>query len=245
MDSSSGFQRSYCAASPPTKITPSPLATMPLVPLMGQSRKTSPRAAVSRARRSVSEGEMVLICTIGWPALPAAVMPCGPRMASSTVASDGRIVQTTSAARATSPADFAGVPPTAASRSMAAVTTSYPTTACPAARSREATASPSNPTPTMPTVVIALAVLAGRVIPRVRGLLQVLVGLPVPELRDVGEGVDDGVLQPAADPLHLADVDVHDRVAVVVEAHGAARDVGEADLAEGAEELVDVLDVAP
>src|SRR6267378_3383363 len=49
--------------SPPTKMMPSPRATIPLVPLIGQSRNPTPRAAHSRASRSVSAGEMVLICT--------------------------------------------------------------------------------------------------------------------------------------------------------------------------------------
>src|SRR5439155_8970844 len=144
--------------------------------------------------------------------------PGAPRIAASTVASEGRTVHTASAARATSPADFAGVPPRAARRSRVAGTTSKPTTACPAARSRDAIASPSSPTPTMPTFMrwgprngpqapshsgrpgkpgapleSRSAMLAWGIVPRVGGGLEVLVGLVGPELGDVGEGVDDGV----------------------------------------------------
>src|SRR5688572_8784862 len=232
---------------------------MPLVPLIGQSRKVSPRVAVSRARRSVRAGEIVLIWRIVWPGRAPAVMPSGPRIACSTIGREGSSVATASAARATSAADRAAVPPSATSRSTHAGTTSYPTTARPASRSRCATAPPRSPSPTIPTVVTrapegrpgfpgasrasaggvrggrspprsktpgamsgppSLAVLAGRVVAVVDRLLEELLCRVRPELRDGRKGVHDRVLQPAAHALHLAHVDVHDRVAVVVEAHG-------------------------
>src|SRR5712691_3653851 len=53
-------------------------------------------------------------------------------------------------------------------------------------------------------------------------VLQELVGIVGPELADVRIGLDHGVDELAALLLDLADVDVADHVAVLVEAHGAA-----------------------
>src|SRR5437762_7853117 len=130
-------------------------------------------------------------------------------------------------------------------------------------------ASPSSPTPTTPTFMTwgprngphtpnrsghpgepgaplesRSAVPARRIVPGVGRLLEIVVGLPGPELRDVGEGVDDGVLQAAVHPLDLAHVHVHVGVAVVVELHRPSRHRREFHLPQGAEELVDVLAVA-
>src|SRR5712691_6163106 len=89
-----------------------------------------------------------------------------------------------------------------------------------------------------------LAGPAGRVVAVVDGLLQELLGLVAPELRDGREGVDDGVLQLAALALHLADVDALDRVAPLVELHRPAGGVGDLDLAERGHELLALLHVA-
>src|SRR5439155_1386979 len=115
----------------------------------------------------------------------------------------------------------------------------------PPARRRPATAEPSSPSPTIPSVAMpaalpnarSLAVLARRVVAGVGGVLQELVGPVGPELAHAREGVDDRVLKPAADALDLADVDVLDRVAEVVEPHGAARGVGEGAAADERELL--------
>src|SRR5947208_134048 len=78
----------------------------------------------------------------------------------------------------------------------------------------------------------------------VRGRPEELVGPIGPELGHHGVGVDDGVLQPAADLLHLEDVDVLRRVAVVVELDGPAGILGRlARLPQGGEEPVAVLHV--
>src|SRR5713226_7628487 len=95
----------------------------------------------------------------------------------------------------------------------------------------------------MPTAR-GLAGLAGRVVAVVDRQLEVLLRLVGPELRDRREGVDDRVLQLAALALHLADVDVLDRVAPLVELQRPARGVGDLDLAERGHELLALLHVA-
>src|SRR3990172_5177408 len=92
--------------------------------------------------------------------------------------------------------------------------------------------------------LIALAVLARRDVPAVHGVLHVLVGLVVPELRDIGVGLQHGIPELAVDLLHLADVDVLDRVAVAVELDRPPRRVRDLDLAERGEELLAVLEIA-
>src|SRR5882672_2165988 len=57
----------------------------------------------------------------------------------------------------------------------------------------------------------------------VDGVLQEFVGIIGPELAQIGIGLDHGVDQLAALLLDLADIDVADHVAVLVEAHGTAR----------------------
>ena len=49
--------------------------------------------------------------------------------------------------------------------------------------------------------------------------------------------MDDGVLELASHLLHLADVDILDRIAEIVHLHGTARIVAHRHLAEGGEEL--------
>ena len=90
---------------------PLPRSTMPLVPLIGQSRNPSPRRVTSWVRRSVSAGEIVLIWMTVTPVGAAPIT--GPRITSSTVASEGSSVHTQSAILATSPADPTTSPPKA------------------------------------------------------------------------------------------------------------------------------------
>src|SRR3989442_8759174 len=101
-------------------------------------------------------------------------------------------------------------------------------------------ACPSSPSPTIPTVAMrASAVSAGREVARVHRILQIIVRLVGPELRHVGERVDDRVLQTVAHLLDLAYVNVLDRVAEVVEANRPPRRVGQVGLAKRGQGLVD------
>ena len=100
---------------------------MPLVPLIGQSRKSTPRAAHSRASRWVSAGEIVLICTTVRPRAVAA-RPRAPSTTSSTAASEGSTTQIGSATSATTTAEGAARPPIASSARLRSGTTSWPIT---------------------------------------------------------------------------------------------------------------------
>src|ERR1700687_6004267 len=95
----------------------------------------------------------------------------------------------------------------------------------------------------MPTVVIS-ALGAWRVVSRVDGILQEVLGLVGAELRDAGVREDNGVLELPSQALDLPHVDVLDGVAEVVEFYRTARRVRQVHAAEGSEELVRVLDVA-
>src|SRR5262249_9721902 len=89
------------------------------------------------------------------------------------------------------------------------------------------------------------AVLARREVAVVHGLLQEVLGLVLPELRDGRIGLHDRVPELAVLPLDLADVDVLDRVPVGIELHRTARRIGDLDLTQCLQELLAVLDVAP
>ena len=108
----------------------------------------------SRASRSLRAGEIVLIWMTVWPGRAAAATPSAPRMAASTVGSDGRSVQTASLARATARADGAVSPPMSFSARRRVDAVSKPTTRWPDWSRRVATAVPSNPTPTSPIVAM-------------------------------------------------------------------------------------------
>ena len=102
-------------APSPARTMPSPRATIPLVPLIGQSRKPRPRASTSRASRTLSAGEIVLIWTMTPSGFAAASTPSRPRIVSSTAASEGNSVQVISDACAIAAADGAVLPPMSAS----------------------------------------------------------------------------------------------------------------------------------
>src|SRR5207244_2736340 len=278
MVSSRGRQRSNTPRSPPTNTIPSPRATIALVPLIGASRNASPFAVTSRARRSVSAGEMVLIWMMVRPGGPATARPRDPSTTSSTDARDGRTTHTASAASATASAVGAARPPTAAAAPLArphsqtrlAARVADPPPpplrshdpihrlasrrASPSLRGRRSarttpfTDSPRGARRRASAAAARLArpsaVPARRVVARVHGIFQVLLGLVRPELGDAREGVDHRVLEAAARLLDPAHVDVLNRVAEVVEPDGAARGVGEIRAAKRPEELVGVLDVA-
>src|SRR2546430_10158045 len=89
-----------------------------------------------------------------------------------------------------------------------------------------------------------LAVLARRPGPRVRRLLEELVLGRGPELADVLDGVDHGVLQAPVLAFDATDVDVVDRLAVLVEADRPAGRVGATDPAHGPDEPGGGLDLA-
>src|SRR5439155_3510959 len=90
----------------------------------------------------------------------------------------------------------------------------------------------------------ASAVLARREVTVVHGLLQEILGPVLPELRDGRVGLNHGVPELAALLLHLADVDVLDRVAIRVELHRAPRRVGDLDLPQRLQKLVAAFHVA-
>src|SRR5256712_10880769 len=89
-----------------------------------------------------------------------------------------------------------------------------------------------------------LAVLARRPGARVGRLPEELVFGRGPELADVLDGVDHGVLQAPVLAFDATDVDVVDRLAVLVEADRPAGRVGDRDPAPGLEGRVGVLDLA-
>src|SRR5262249_35476783 len=93
-------------------------------------------------------------------------------------------------------------------------------------------------------VTPVLAMLAGRHVPVVYGLLQEFLRRVLPELRDGGEGLDHGIGELAVPLLDLPDVDVLDGAAVAVELDRPARRVGNLHLPERGQEPGPVLDVA-
>src|SRR5258706_12823634 len=90
-----------------------------------------------------------------------------------------------------------------------------------------------------------LAVPAGRELPRVHRLLEELLGVVGPELADGRIGVDDRVLEHAADLLDLADIDVLGRVAVLVDLDRPARRVLDLHPAQGGHEGGPVFHATP
>src|SRR6266542_2801929 len=66
----------------------------------------------------------------------------------------------------------------------------------------------------------ALPLLHGRGVARVLRAGQELLGVVLPELAHVAEGLERGVRELAALALHLAHVDVEDGLAVIVEVDG-------------------------
>src|SRR3954464_9349290 len=70
-----------------------------------------------------------------------------------------------------------------------------------------------------------LEILGRRVVARINRVLQELVLLVGPELADVGIGLDDSVDVAAVLLLDLADVDVADDIAELIEPHRAAQGV--------------------
>src|SRR5882672_3223523 len=80
------------------------------------------------------------------------------------------------------------------------------------------------PGPVIP-FFLRFQILRGRPVARVHRILQELRLLVRPELADIRISVDDAVHQAPVLALDLADIDVADDVAQVVEAHGSARGV--------------------
>src|SRR5215469_18339927 len=96
-----------------------------------------------------------------------------------------------------------------------------------------------------PTRIRPRSGFGGRIVARVGGSLQELLGLVGPELRHRRIRVDDGVDELAAGFLHANDVDVLGGIAVLVELDGAARIRHRLDgAADGRHELLPVLDLA-
>ena len=90
-------------------------ATMPGLPLIGQSSRSPPRACTSSRSRALRGTSMVLISRWMVPGLSCLRVPSGPLITSSTASASGTMDSSTSAAAATSAALPATMPPAAAS----------------------------------------------------------------------------------------------------------------------------------
>src|SRR6266568_7251183 len=86
--------------------------------------------------------------------------------------------------------------------------------------------------------------LARGVVARVEGHLQELLGIVLPELTHRRVREDHGVLELAAHALDLADVDVLDGVAPLVDDDGTAREILQLDFLERGEQGLAVFDLA-
>src|SRR5919108_4788279 len=91
---------------------------------------------------------------------------------------------------------------------------------------------------------LLLEVLRRRIVARIDRVLEKLVLLIGPELADVGIGLDHRVDVTAVLLLHLADIDVADRIAELVEPQRAAQGVRHLRLPERLYECVLVLGLA-
>ena len=90
-------------------------ATIPGLPLTGQSSRSPPRARTASRSRVLCPMSMVLISMWMVPGRRVVSVPDGPQMTSSTAAASGTMDMSTSAAAATSAGDPATVPPASAS----------------------------------------------------------------------------------------------------------------------------------
>ena len=90
-------------------------ATMPGLPMIGQSSRSPPRAATASRSRALQSTSMVLISMWIVPLRSVRRAPAGPQMTSSTSCAPGRIDSSTSASAATSAALPTTVPPACAS----------------------------------------------------------------------------------------------------------------------------------
>jgi hypothetical protein len=106
---------STLARSPAAKVVASRGATIPGLPLMGQSSRSPPRARTASRIRLLRSTSMVLISMCTVPGRIVVSVPAGPHATSSTSAASGRMDTSTSARSATSAAETAGTPPAAAS----------------------------------------------------------------------------------------------------------------------------------
>src|SRR5438093_11919902 len=95
-----------------------------------------------------------------------------------------------------------------------------------------------------PRARVLSAGLARRIVARVERRLQIFLGVVLPELADVRIREEHGVLELAADSLHLADVHVLDGIAERIDLHGAAREVLQLDLAERGQQRLAILHLA-
>ena len=103
------------ARSPDANVVARRGATIPGLPLMGQSSRSPPRARTASRSRVLCPMSMVLISMCTVPGRSAVSVPAGPAMTSSTASASGTMESRTSAAAATSAGDPARVPPAAAS----------------------------------------------------------------------------------------------------------------------------------
>ena len=103
------------SGSPEAKVVASRGATMPGLPLIGQSSRSPPLARTSSRSRILRGTSMVLISMWIVPGRRALRVPGGPPMTSSTSAASGTMDSSTSAPAATSAAEPATMPPASAS----------------------------------------------------------------------------------------------------------------------------------
>ena len=104
MASSTALTALTLAASPEANVVASRGATMPGLPLIGQSSRSPPLARTWSRRRALRSTSMVLISMWMVPSLSWRRVPVGPSMTSSTSSAVGTIDSSTSALAATSAA---------------------------------------------------------------------------------------------------------------------------------------------
>jgi hypothetical protein len=111
MASRTALTLSTLAASPDANVVASRGATMPGLPLIGQSSRSPPLALTMSRRRTLRSTSMVLISMWMVPGFRVPRVPYGPLMTCSTSSAVGTMERMTSASAATSAALAATSPP--------------------------------------------------------------------------------------------------------------------------------------
>src|SRR5499433_4582646 len=88
-----------------------------------------------------------------------------------------------------------------------------------------------------------LTVLACRIVPIINGLLQELLRLVLPKLRDRRKSLNHGVPELAVLPFNLADIDGFDRISIGIELDRSSRRIGNLYSPKRGKELLLVLNV--
>ncbi len=111
MASSTALTALTLASSPEANVVASRGATMPGLPLIGQSSRSPPLARTWSRRPALRSTSMVLISMWMVPGCRVVSVPAGPQMISSTSSAVGTIDSSTSTPAATSAALAAASPP--------------------------------------------------------------------------------------------------------------------------------------